>query len=223
MAEDDAVEIARHAAEEHHGHHHEEPAEPEIPGHGHGHGHHAGHGGDTRIALLVTIIAALLAVTEIMGKGAQTEALVANVKINDLWAFYQAKSIRQTVVATAADAFEDLKAGQPPEIVAKMDARIELLRNRAEHYESDSKSNDGKKELEEQAKDQEGELAHHLAKYHTLEFASAAYELGIVLISISMMTKAKILVVLGTGLGVVGVILMLTGAIHPELLASFLP
>src|SRR5260221_3118072 len=60
-------------------------------------------GENRRIALLIAVIALCLALSETMGKGAQTESLAKNVQASNLWAFFQAKSIRHTVVQTAAD------------------------------------------------------------------------------------------------------------------------
>jgi len=51
-----------------------------------------------RIALLIAVIALFLALSEMLGKGAQTETISKNVEASDLWNFYQAKSIRRTVV-----------------------------------------------------------------------------------------------------------------------------
>jgi hypothetical protein len=56
-----------------------------------------------KIALLIAIIALCLALSETLGKGAQTESIGRNVEASNLWAFFQAKSIRRTVVQTAAD------------------------------------------------------------------------------------------------------------------------
>ena len=56
-----------------------------------------------KIALLIAVIALCLALSETLGKGAQTESISKNVEESDLWAFYQAKTIRRTVVQTAAE------------------------------------------------------------------------------------------------------------------------
>jgi hypothetical protein len=186
----------------------------------HGHGEHAG--GDKKVALLVTIMAALLAVTEISGKGAQTEALVANVNSNDLWAYYQAKSTRETFVSTLADTLDDLRTGVSPDLDTKLAARIDTLRSRAAHYESDPDKKDGKKEIQERAQEDEKERDHSLEKYRIFELASAAYELGIVLCSISMMLEVPLMVGAGAALGVLGLFLSAGGWFKPELL-WFLP
>ena len=69
------------------------------------HAEHAEHasGENKKIALLIAVIALCLALSETLGKGAQTESISKNVEASNLWAFFQAKSIRRTSVQTAAE------------------------------------------------------------------------------------------------------------------------
>ena len=69
------------------------------------HAEHAEHasGSNKKIALLIAVIALFLALSETLGKGAQTEAISKNVEASNLWAFFQAKSIRRTVVQATAE------------------------------------------------------------------------------------------------------------------------
>src|SRR3954465_11505415 len=69
------------------------------------HAEHAEHasGSNKKIALLIAVLALFLAISETLGKGAQTESISKNVEASNLWAFFQAKSIRRTVVQTMAD------------------------------------------------------------------------------------------------------------------------
>ena len=69
---------------------------------GHDHGHVA-HGGNKGVALLISVLALVLAFSETLGKAAQTNALALNIEASNLWAFFQAKTIRQTVLRTAAE------------------------------------------------------------------------------------------------------------------------
>ena len=71
------------------------------------HAEHASHGGNKKIALLISVLALFLAFSETLGKSAQTHAITLNVEANDLWAFFQAKTIRMTVLNTAARADAD--------------------------------------------------------------------------------------------------------------------
>src|ERR1700756_927967 len=56
-----------------------------------------------RIALLIAVLALFLSFSETLGKSAQTEAISANVESSNLWAFFQAKTVRLTQVKTAAE------------------------------------------------------------------------------------------------------------------------
>src|SRR5438046_10030735 len=69
------------------------------------HAEHAEHASshNKNIALLIAIIALFLALSETLGKGAQTESIAKNVEAANLWAFFQAKTIRRTIVQTAAE------------------------------------------------------------------------------------------------------------------------
>src|SRR6185503_6631903 len=77
----------------------------------HGHGHVEG--GNKKIALLVAVLAALLAISELGGKSAQTHALADHIDASNLWSFFQAKTIRQTTMRTAADAIDAQYKGNP--------------------------------------------------------------------------------------------------------------
>ena len=61
--------------------------------------HAVGH--NKQIALLIAVIALFLALSETFGKSAQTSAISENVEASNLWAFFQAKTIRKTAVLTS--------------------------------------------------------------------------------------------------------------------------
>ena len=69
---------------------------------GHGHIDHS----NKRIALLVAVLAALLAISEMGGKSSQTNALASHIEASNFWTFFQAKTIRQTTLRTAAEEAE---------------------------------------------------------------------------------------------------------------------
>jgi len=179
-------------------------------------GEHA-EGFNRRIALVIAILALLLSFSETLGKGAQTEATARNIQASDLWAFYQAKDIRRTVVTAMADQTVLLQPGATdPAAKAAMDKQIETWRQAAEHYESDPKAGNGRKELEEKAKDAEAERDLSLAKYHHYELASAAFQIGIVLASAAVITGMVMLAWFGGALGIVGAVIMALGIYAPH-------
>jgi Domain of unknown function (DUF4337) len=172
-----------------------------------------------RIALLIAVLALFLSFSETLGKSAQTEAIDANVKSSDTWAFFQAKDIRRTTLNAAADQTALLAANAAdPTAKAAIDKQIEAWRATAARYESDPKTGEGRKELAERAKKQEEERDLAMAKYHHYELASAAFQVGIVLASATVITGIVGLAWLGGALGIIGLVLMLFGFFAPHAL-----
>jgi len=170
-----------------------------------------------RIALLIAVLALFLSFSETLGKSAQTEAIDANVKSSDTWAFFQAKDIRRTTLNTAADQTALLAANMAdPTAKAAIDKQIEAWRATAARYESDPKTGEGRKELAARAKEQEEERELALAKYHHYELASAAFQIGIVLASAAVITGIVGLAWFGGALGILGLALLALGLFAPH-------
>jgi Domain of unknown function (DUF4337) len=176
-----------------------------------------GEGFNRRIALVIAILALCLSFSETLGKGAQTEVVTKNIQASDLWNFFQAKDIRRTTVNVAADQTALLSAGVTDAgAKAAIDKQIETWRQTAERYESDPKAGNGRKQIEEQAKEAEAERDLATAKYHHYELASAAFQVGIVLASAAVITGMVVLAWLGGMLGAVGLVLTILGLYAPH-------
>jgi hypothetical protein len=177
--------------------------------------HAAGH--NKQIALLIAVLALGLAFSETFGKSAQTESISLNIKSSDTWNFFQAKTIRQTSLRTAAEAMAlQVPTAPNEEARAAMVKQIETWRATVTRYESDPKEKDGRKELRAQAEDYEHRRDTQLARYHHYEVASAAYQIGIVLASAGVITGMMILPVLGVVLGLLGVAFTGIGLFAPH-------
>ena len=87
-------------------------------------------------------------------------------------------------------------------------------------YESDPAEKDGRKELRALAETYEHQRDIQLARYHHYEFASAAYQIGIVLASAAVITGMMALVYGAIGLSVIGLGLMALGFFNPQYLHS---
>ncbi len=171
-----------------------------------------------KIALLIAVLALFLSFSETLGKSAQTEAIDANVKSADTWAFFQAKDIRKTVVNAAADETTLLGASLTDAAAkAAIDKQVAAWRATAARYESDPKAGNGRKELAERAKAQEEERDHAMAKYHHYELASAAFQIGIVLASAAVITEMIALAWFGGLLGVAGLAVLALGLFAPHI------
>ena len=176
-----------------------------------------GEGFNRKVALVIAILALFLSFSETLGKGAQTEVVTKNIEASDLWNFFQAKDIRRTMLSVAADQTGLLSAGVTDAAAkAAIDKQIETWRQTAERYESDPKAGNGRKQIEEQAKEAEGERDLATAKYHHYELASAAFQVGIVLASAAVITGMVVLAWVAGALGALGFVLTMLGLYAPH-------
>ncbi len=105
-----------------------------------------------RIALLIAVIALFLALSETLGKGAQTEAISRNVEASNLWAFFQAKSIRRTVVQVAAEQSKLSSGAADDATRAALQKQIDEWQKTAARYRSEPQTGEGQDQLSERAK-----------------------------------------------------------------------
>ena len=176
-------------------------------------------GKNKKIALLISVIALFLAFSETLGKSAQTNAISYNVEASNLWAFFQAKTIRMTAVSTAADALEiELLTTADAQLKDAKAKRIDTWRKTAARYDSEPDTQEGRKELSTRAKVSEKKRDDAMARYHHYEIASAALQIGIVLASSSVITGMMALAWAAGGLGLIGVAIMMLGLFEPSLL-----
>src|SRR5262249_9668527 len=122
------------------------------------HAEHAEHasGSNKGIALLIAVIALFLALSEMLGKSAQTEAIAKNVEASNFWAFFQAKSIRRTQIQTAAEQGR-LTLGTTTDEAAKaaLAKQIDAWDKTAARYRSEPETGEGSEQLAKRAKESE--------------------------------------------------------------------
>jgi hypothetical protein len=183
----------------------------------------AGHGAhvdpaNKGVALFIAILALVLAFSETLGKASQTSALASHIEASNLWAFFQAKTIRQTTVRTAAEEMEAQFGQKAPEAVKK---QVEAWKKTAERYQSEPETSEGRKELMSRAKEGEAKRDRAMAAYHHYEVASAAVQIAIVLASAEIITGVIALLWLAYGLGAIGVVFSLLGFLWPTAVHLF--
>jgi hypothetical protein len=176
-------------------------------------------GENRKIALLIAVIALCLALSETLGKGAQTESISKNVEASNFWAFFQAKSIRRTVIQTAAEQAK-LGLGTAGDEAAKaaLQKQIDDWQKTAARYRSEPETGEGTEQLAERAKHAEEERDLATAKYHHFELASAAFQIGIVLASASIITGILTLAWISGLLTLAGIVFTAFGIFVPHLL-----
>jgi uncharacterized protein DUF4337 len=172
-----------------------------------------------KIALLIAVIALCLSLSETLGKGAQTEAIAKNVEASNLWAFFQAKSIRRTVVQTAADQGKlGLSTAGDDATKAALQKQIDDWQKTAARYRSEPETGEGTEQLSERAKHAEEERNLATEKYHHFEIASAAFQIAIVMASATIITGIMVLAWISGLLTLAGVAVTALGIFQPHLL-----
>src|SRR5467141_2777341 len=183
------------------------------------HAEHVEHasGENRKIALLIAVIALFLALSETLGKGAQTEAIGKNVEAANLWAFFQAKTIRRTVVQATSDQAK-LSLGVMGDDAAKaaLQKQIDEWQKTAARYRSEPETGEGSEQLSERAKHAEHERDLAMAKYHHFEVASAAFQIGIVLVNETTTTGMIALAWISGLLALTGIAFSAVGLFAPQ-------
>lgn len=185
------------------------------------HAEHAEHASSSNrnIALLIAVIALFLALSEMLGKGAQTLSISKNVEASNLWAFFQAKSIRRTQIQTAAEQGK-LALGTTTDEAAKaaLAKQIDNWEKTAARYRNEPETGEGSEQLAKRAK--EAEAARDVAtdKYHHYEYASAMFQIAIVLASATIITGMIALAWVSGILAIGGIVITVLGLYSPHLL-----
>ena len=90
-----------------------------------------------KAGLVICVLAALLAINTLMGGSNSSKILNNTIEANNTWAFYQAKSIKQTLAEMSYD--DAVRAGDKK--------KAETLAAKIDRYENEPK--EGKKEVQQ--------------------------------------------------------------------------
>jgi hypothetical protein len=163
---------------------------------------HAEHDSSLRpVALTMTVLAVLVAVTTVMGHRTHTEAIINQDKATDTWGEYQAKNIR-SYNTTLADEEMSLMA---------ISDKAKLQDIAKKHADHQKKWADDLKELSDEAKALEEEVKLAEAKAVRFDLGEALLEIGLVITSVTLLTRARIYWYVGLGFSLVGIISAVTG------------
>ena len=191
---------------------------------------HGGHGEghdklNKRVALLIAFIALFLAFSETLGKSAQTAALNYQIEASNLWNFFQAKNIRRTATIVASESAKIDLVGADDAKKAALAKQIDEWTKTAARYQSEPEAAGGKgegtRELSRRAIEEQEKRDVALAKYHHYEVASAAFQIGIVLASATVITGMVALSFLAGALGLFGIAFMGIGLFAPHAVHLF--
>jgi hypothetical protein len=130
-----------------------------------------------KAGMVISVFALLLAVNSWYGGSLSSKTLNNTISANNVWAFYQAKSIKQTLAEQSLD----------DAVYRKDTAKAEKLQAKIERYESDPKTGEGKVELMAKARALEAERDEAKKRSPWIGYASTMYQLSIVVLSASIL------------------------------------
>jgi len=147
------------------------------------------------IGLSTGIISTLAAIAAMQGGYLANEATLAQMKANDQWGLFQAKSTKRHIEQSTAIVLETLQKPIPPKVKA------EIVKLRQEQEKSKAEAEKLQAESEE-----------NLHRHHLFARSVAALQVSISLSAISVLLRRRIMWYLGLGIALIGVSSMIAGA-----------
>ncbi len=167
---------------------------------------------DKWIAIYISVLAVLIAIAATGSNDAMKTAQQAGFQVNDHYAFYQARVIRQSQIRLASTQLELNQLENP----SMPEPALKLLQSKKADYDKedarlDTNGRNGKKELLAKAESCENERTLALAQHPYYDYSMAMLQIAIVLASASIITGARLLLA-GSGLvGLFGIMFFLNG------------
>jgi hypothetical protein len=182
------------------------------------HAEHAEHDRLMRpVALTMTILAVLVAVVTVLGHRTHTEAIlnqtraaVEQNRVADEWAFYQAHKIRANDTDLTSDLMGVVTIANKDEAKKKTKGYADHQQHWAtELKESEDKAHEKEKKVSEyEEKVEEAE-----ARANRFDLGEVLLEIGLVITSITLLTRKRIYWYMGMGFSVVGIVATVMGVL----------
>ncbi len=161
---------------------------------------------DRRVALSMAIVAAALASVTLLSHRSHAEVQVLKTEESDTWNYFQAKKARGYMYAADADMLQALSHDEPDGDAGKKTASIVgKWKKNAEQYETEAKE---KEKLANELQD-EGRVAHDGSNFFDL--GELGIELALVLCSVAMLAKSRMLWIAGIVVGALGFTVAMCG------------
>ncbi len=160
------------------------------------HAEHAEHDSSMRpVAFTMAVLAVLVALVTVEGHRTHTEAVLDQNRATDQWNEYQAKKIRSNDTGLAADLLSVLTVGDK-------EAANKIAKGYADHQ---AKWNDDLKEQQEKAEAFEKKVEEAEARASRFDLGEALLEIGLVITSVTLLTKSRLYWYFGIIFALVGI------------------
>jgi hypothetical protein len=153
------------------------------------------------ISVTMAILAVCVAVVSLLGHRSHTEELLMQNRATDQWAYYQAKNIRLHNYDMGLDMLPLIEF-KDKEQAGKVQ---EKYKGQVDRYAKEQT------EIEEKAKDLEGESARAQRKADRFDMGEVFLEIALVISSLALLSRKQIFWFLGMISGVAGLVVAVTG------------
>jgi hypothetical protein len=165
--------------------------------HGSDHGHGSGSKWITAAATSAAILAAFAAAAGALATSHLTQSTLTRIKANDDWNFYQAKSIKSSVLDAKIYAAQ----------LNKVEPREADLKKKEEYAKEMPEIQTNAKELEKLSRE-------HLETHETFEGAATLFHIAIAIVAVSVVAKRKEFWFISMLGGVVGIVFFAKALLH---------
>jgi len=154
-----------------------------------------------KIAIVISILAAGLALAEMQEKGAQNAYLTTHIAVSDDYAFYQSKKARALSERTAVAVLQSLPNATDPLVAQRIaDAQADAARM------EDDPGKDGAKQLFARAETDKISREENFHRYELFEMVVGALQIAIVLASVAVVTRIRTLAFVAGGIGLAAIV-----------------
>ena len=157
----------------------------------------------THVSLIISVLAVLVAMVTVMSHREHTEAVLAQARATDRWNEYQARHIRQFEVGLATDALS-LRTGSG-QTLADADLQSKIAAKLAEYKERQAHTQEQLNEDTGEAHKLEADVTLAERKAARFDLGEALLQIGVVLASVTLLTRQWRYVVVALALGVSGI------------------
>ncbi len=186
----------------------QEWVERSVEHHHHADGGHEAAGGrqtTTLSAITAAVLAVFAAFGSLLAGHEANQAILNLTRANDEWAYYQSKSTKGHVYEVGKEVVRAIVQGD--EARTKVQPALDRFDKQIQKYDTE------KSEISVKAKQLEQRSEHEFEKHHYFALGIAAFQIGIVLASISILVRYRLIWIASLFAGLVGTLFLVRGLV----------
>lgn len=149
-----------------------------------------------RVSLIISVLAAMVATVTVLGHREHTEAVLLQSRAGDMWQQYQSRKVRQQELMDSTD----LLSVQPFADTAPVKAKLAQYKSQIDKWQTQLDDESSK------ARELQNEVNKAEAMAGRFDLGEALLQIAVVLASITLLTRHHRYVVVGSVLGIAGIV-----------------